>query len=149
MECGIERSYLWVTSVLAKKYFCNLKTAFNNREILTFVWSHFWMRCIMRCMGIDFNSCLLCHIFIENSWSKKTMDMKQLMSSEDNKDESEEALFEGGECYGLISAIYLTFKRETISTCTSFCILGEHLASPIQINELVDHFKEKQLSIIS
>ena len=85
-----------------------------------------------------------CVMFYRTHLKQNQLDVKQLVSSnQDNKEASEQTLFEGDRYHDVISTIDLTFKRAIISAHMSFCVLGEPLVSAMQINALVDRFKRE------
>ena len=144
MEYGIKRSYCWVTSMVSKKIFSHLGTAFNNRKKNNVGLVSLLNAMYYEMYGDRFQCMFLVSCFYRTQLKQKQLDMKQLISSnQDNKEDSEQTLFEGDRYHDLISTIDLTFKRAIISTYTSFCVLGEPLVSAMQINVLVDRFKRE------
>ena len=121
----------------------NLGTAFNNRKKTNIGLVSLLNAMYFEMYGDRLQCTFLIACFYRTQLKQKQLDIKQMSASDSNKDDKEQVLFEGEKYHDLISAIDVTFKQAIIQTYTSFCVLGEPLVSSLEINVLVDRFKNE------
>ena len=121
--------------------FRNLATAFNNRKKTNIGLVSLLNAMYYEMFGDRMQCMYLISCFYRTQLKQKQLEIKSFSSAKELKDEKEESMFEGDSYNQLISDIDLTFKNAIVSTYNSFCVLGEPLVSPQQINVLVDRFK--------